>query len=229
MIPLIFKIMCNQDNHVRISGSDIMVEKIISILAGFIIWGISSMGYTGVALMMAIESACIPLPSEIIMPFSGYLVSRGEFTLIGVSLAGAIGCVLGSALAYWVGYYGGRPMAEKYGKYVLVTTHDLDIADNFFNKYGNAAVFFSRMLPVVRTFISLPAGIARMNFSKFVLYTFLGSLPFCYALAYVGKKLGDNWNTLGVYFHKFDIAIGIVILVGIVWFVKRHINIRNHK
>ncbi len=179
--------------------------------------------------MMAIESACIPLPSEIIMPFSGYLVSTGEFTLWGVALAGAIGCVIGSVAAYWVGYYGGRPMAEKYGKYVLVTHHDLDIADNFFAKYGNAAVFFSRMMPVVRTFISLPAGIARMNFWQFVVYTFLGSLPFCYLLAYIGKKLGDNWNTLGVYFHKFDIVIGIVILAGLVWFVRRHLSIKKSK
>ena len=179
--------------------------------------------------MMAIESACIPLPSEIIMPFSGYLVSTGKFSLWGVSLAGAFGCVIGSAAAYWIGYWGGRPMAEKYGKYVLVTHHDLDIADRFFKKYGNAAVFISRMLPVIRTFISLPAGIARMNFPKFIIYTFLGSLPFCYLLAYIGKKLGDNWNTLGVYFHKFDIIIGIIILVGAVWFVRRHINIKKFK
>ena len=206
-----------------------MVEKIIALLASFIIGGISLLGYSGVALMMAIESACIPLPSEIIMPFSGYLVSQGEFTLWGVALAGAIGCVIGSALAYWIGYYGGRPAAEKYGKYVLVTAHDLDVADRFFNKYGNAAVFVSRLLPVVRTFISLPAGIARMNFAQFVIYTFLGSLPFCYLLAYVGKKMGDNWNTLGVYFHKFDIAIGIMIAIGVIWFIRRHLNIRNSK
>lgn len=206
-----------------------MIEKIISVLATFIIGGISMFGYAGVAIMMAIESACIPLPSEIIMPFSGYLVSTGQFSLWGVSLAGALGCVFGSVLAYWVGYYGGRSMAEKYGKYVLVTHHDLDIADRFFEKYGNFAVFFSRLLPVVRTFISLPAGIARMNFWQFVVYTFSGSLPFCYVLAYIGKKMGDNWNTLGSYFHKFDIAIGIIILVGAVWFVRRHVNIKNSK
>lgn len=205
-----------------------MIEKIISILAGFIIWGISLLGYSGIALMMAIESACIPLPSEIIMPFSGYLVSTGQFSLWGVALAGSIGCVLGSTLAYWVGYYGGRSAAEKYGKYVLVTQHDLDIADNFFRKYGNVAVFFSRLLPVVRTFISLPAGIARMNFPKFIVYTFLGSFPFCYLLAYVGKKLGDNWNTLGVYFHKFDAVVGVLVVVGLIWFVRRHLNIKNN-
>lgn len=204
-----------------------MVEKIISLLAGFIIGGISMLGYIGVAIMMAIESACVPLPSEIIMPFSGYLVSQGRFTLLGVALAGSVGCVLGSVLAYGVGYYGGRPAAEKYGKYILITNHDLNIADNFFKKYGNAAVFFSRMLPVVRTFISLPAGIAKMNFSKFVIYTFAGSFPFCYILAYIGKKLGDNWNTLGDYFHKFDVAIIIIILIGIIWFIRRHINIKS--
>jgi len=204
-----------------------MITAIISVLASFITWGISSMGYSGVALMMAIESACIPLPSEIIMPFSGYLVSTGTFTLLGVSLAGAIGCVIGSILAYWVGYYGGRPMAEKYGKYILVTKHDLDIADKFFGKYGNAAVFFSRMLPVIRTFISLPAGIARMNFPKFVIYTFLGSFPFCYILAYIGKKMGDNWDTLGGYFHKFDAVIGVLIVIGIIWFIRRHLNIKK--
>lgn len=204
-----------------------MIEKIITLLASFIIASISLLGYAGVALMMAIESACIPLPSEIIMPFSGYLVYRGEFSLMGVSIAGALGCVLGSVLAYAVGYYGGRPMAEKYGKYVLVTTRDLDIADNFFKKYGNFAVFFSRMLPVVRTFISLPAGIARMNFGKFISYTFLGSLPFCYLLAYLGQKLGENWNTLGSYFHKFDVVIGVLIVIGLVWFVRRHINLKS--
>jgi membrane protein DedA with SNARE-associated domain len=204
-----------------------MIETLIGYLASFIIAGISMLGYGGVVLMMAIESACIPLPSEIIMPFSGYLVSTGEFNLWGVSIAGAFGCLVGSIFAYWVGYYGGRPMAEKYGKYVLITKHDLDIADNFFNKYGHTAVFVSRLLPVVRTFISLPAGIARMNFWQFSIYTFLGSLPFCLFLAYVGKKLGDNWETLGVYFRKFDFAIGIVAVLGLVWFVRRHFNLRK--
>lgn len=206
-----------------------MIAKIIEILAVFIISAISMLGYGGVILMMAIESACIPLPSEIIMPFSGYLVSTGKFSLWGVSLAGSIGCVLGSALAYWVGIWGGRSFLEKYGKYVLIAKHDLDVADRFFQKYGNAAIFFSRLLPVVRTFISLPAGIAKMNFSKFVIYTFLGSFPFCLFLAYIGKKLGDNWDTLGVYFHKFDLIIGIIIIAGAIWFVKRHLNIKKNE
>jgi len=204
-----------------------MIEAIISILAGFIISSISALGYVGVGLMMAIESACIPLPSEIIMPFSGYLVSQGQFTLLGITLAGSIGSVVGSLVAYFVGIWAGRAAIEKYGKYVLITKHDLDIADNFFNKYGNWAVFFSRMMPVVRTFISLPAGISKMNVWQFILYTFVGSLPWCYFLGFLGQKMGDNWDTLGVYFHKFDIVIGIIILAGVAWFVKRHLNIRK--
>ncbi|MEI7621568.1 MAG: DedA family protein [Candidatus Moraniibacteriota bacterium] len=204
-----------------------MITQLISYLAVFIIGGISMLGYFGVAIMMAIESMCIPLPSEIIMPFAGYLVLEGRFTLWGVSLAGAIGCVVGSVIAYLVGAYGGRKFIEKYGKYFLITKHDLNLADNFFEKYGSSAIFFSRLLPVVRTFISLPAGIAKMNFSKFVIYSFVGSLPWCYFLAYLGLKLGSSWDTLGVYFHKFDLAIGIIILIGIVWFVKRHLNLRK--
>ncbi len=203
------------------------MEKIITILASFIIGGISMLGYSGVALMMAIESMCIPLPSEIIMPFSGYLVSQGQFTLIGIAIAGSIGSVIGSVLAYWVGVWGGRSFIEKYGKYILISQHDLNIADRFFTKYGASAVFFSRMLPVVRTFISLPAGISKMNFKKFVIYTFIGSLPWCYGLGYLGEKLGDHWNTLGVYFHKFDAIIGVVILASIIWFVRRHIGLRK--
>lgn len=204
-----------------------MIASIIGVLAEFIMNGISALGYWGVGLMMAIESACIPLPSEIIMPFAGFLVTKGQFTLWGVAVAGSIGCVVGSVLAYWVGYFGGRSFVEKYGKYILITKHDLDIADKFFNKYGGSAVFFSRMLPVVRTFISLPAGIARMSFWKLVVYTFVGSMPWCYALAYLGKKMGDKWDTLGVYFHKFDIVIGVLFIIGLIWFIKRHINIKK--
>jgi membrane protein DedA with SNARE-associated domain len=204
-----------------------MISSIIGFIAEFIMHGISAMGYWGIGLMMAIESACVPLPSEIIMPFAGFLVSKGQFTLWGVTIAGSFGSIAGSLLAYYVGVFGGRSFIEKYGKYILITKHDLNIADNFFNKYGASAVFFSRMLPVVRTFISLPAGIAKMNVWKLVVYTFAGSIPWCYFLAYVGKQMGDKWDTLGVYFHKFDIAIGVLFLIGVIWFVKRHIGIRK--
>lgn len=201
-----------------------MVGVTINAITQFIINGISSMGYYGIGVMMAIESACIPLPSEIIMPFAGFLVAQGKFSLFGVALTGALGCVVGSIIAYAVGIWGGRKFIEKYGKYILISHHDLDIADKFFNKYGSSAIFFSRLLPVVRTFISLPAGIAKMNFNKFVIYTFLGSLPWCWALAYLGKKLGDHWDALGVYFHKFDFVIVIIIFLGIIWYIWRHVN-----
>ncbi|HJY29369.1 MAG TPA: DedA family protein, partial [Pyrinomonadaceae bacterium] len=145
-----------------------MIAKIITILSGFIVATISALGYGGIVLLMAIESACIPLPSEIIMPFSGYLVSTGELNLWGVAIAGAVGCVLGSLVAYWVGMYGGRPFIEKYGRYILLSRHDLDIADRWFAKHGEVIVFVSRLLPAIRTFIAFPAGVSRMNLPRFV-------------------------------------------------------------
>ena len=173
---------------------------------------------------MAIESACIPLPSEVIMPFSGYLVSQGRFAIWETAVAGAIGCVVGSVAAYAVGRYGGRAFIVKYGRYVLISHHDLELADRWFDRHGQFAIFFSRLLPVVRTFISLPAGIARMHFWLFVLWTFVGSLPWCYALAYIGFKMGENWDTIGTYFHRFDAVIGTAIIVGAALWVWRHIR-----
>src|SRR5262250_3810422 len=199
-----------------------IIEAIITILSRFVISTISTFGYTGIFLTMAIESACIPLPSEIIMPFSGYLVTTGQFTMLGVTLAGAIGNVIGSIAAYYVGVWGGRPFVERYGPYFLMSHRDLDIADRWFAKYGEAAVFFSRMLPVIRTFISLPAGIARMNFPRFVLFTFIGSIPWCYLLAYIGVKMGEGWDQLRGYFHRFDIVIGLGLALAIGYFVWSH-------
>jgi len=199
-----------------------MIEKIITLLAGFVIATISRLGYGGIALLMAIESACIPLPSEIIMPFSGYLVYKGEFTLWGVAVSGAVGCVLGSLVAYYIGVYGGRPLVNKYGRYVLISRRDLALADRWFQRHGDITIFIGRLLPVVRTFIALPAGISRMPLGRFVVYTFAGSLIWCYGLAWIGLKLGENWRSLGGYFHKFDIAIGVVLLIGVVWYVRRH-------
>src|SRR5919107_335045 len=204
-----------------------MIAKIIGILSSFIVATISAMGYWGVVLLMAIESACIPLPSEIIMPFAGYLVSRGEMYLWGVGVAGAVGCVLGSLVAYWAGMYGGRPFIEKYGRWILLSRHDLDIADRWFAKYGEAIVFISRLLPAIRTFIAFPAGVARMNLTRFVIYTFAGSLPWCLALAYVGQKLGEQWDkddTLKTWFHRFGFLIGIVVVIAVTWWVWRHIK-----
>jgi membrane protein DedA with SNARE-associated domain len=204
-----------------------MIARLLEILSGIIVAVISTLGYSGIVLLMAIESACIPLPSEIIMPFSGYLVSTGEMNLWVVAFAGAIGCVLGSLVAYWVGMKGGRPLIEKYGRYVLVSRHDLDLADRWFEKRGEIIVFVSRMLPAIRTFIAFPAGVARMNLKRFVIYTFAGSLPWCLGLAYVGQKLGEKWNkddTLKTWFHRFDFLIGIAAVLLVVWWVWRHVG-----
>ena len=204
-----------------------MVGRIIAILSAFIVATISTLGYAGIVLLMAIESACIPLPSEIIMPFSGYLVYTGQFNLWLVGIAGAFGCVVGSLVAYWVGMYGGRPLIEKYGRYVLISHHDLDLADRWFARFGEAIVFASRLLPVIRTFIAFPAGVARMNLKKFVIYTFAGSLPWCLGLAYVGQKLGEKWDQdplLKTLFHRFDFVIGIALVVLVVLWVWRHLR-----
>jgi membrane protein DedA with SNARE-associated domain len=204
-----------------------MVAKIIGILSSFIIATISTLGYSGIVLLMAIESACIPLPSEIIMPFSGYLVSRGEMNLWLVGIAGAVGCVVGSWVAYYAGMYGGRPFIEKYGRYILLSRHDLDLADRWFAKYGELIVFTARLLPAIRTFIAFPAGVARMNMTRFTIYTFAGSLPWCLGLAYIGQKLGEQWDkndTLKTWFHRFDFLIGIVGLIFVAWWVWRHIK-----
>lgn len=204
-----------------------MITSLIEFLAGIVIDIISTLGYAGVFLAMAIESACIPLPSEIIMPFSGYLVFTGEFNFWLVGVVGALGNLGGSLAAYWLGARGGRPLVEKYGKYILISHHDLDLADRWFSRYGRSTVFFTRLMPVVRTFISFPAGMTRMNLTTFSIYTFLGALPWSLALTYVGFKLGENWDTLGGYFHSADIIIGILLAVGITWYVWRHV--RNMK
>jgi membrane protein DedA with SNARE-associated domain len=204
-----------------------MIARLIEILSAFIVATISTLGYSGVALLMAIESACVPLPSEIIMPFSGYLVYTGRFNLWLVSIAGAFGCVVGSLVAYWIGMYGGRPLMEKYGKYLLISPHDIDLADRSFARFGEIIVFASRLLPVIRTFIAFPAGVARMNLKKFVIYTFLGSLPWCLGLAYVGQKLGEQWDKdprLKSLFHRFDFVIGILIVAAATWWVWRHVK-----
>src|SRR6266568_5945359 len=204
-----------------------MIARLIEILSAFIIATISTLGYAGVVLLMAIESACIPLPSEIIMPFSGYLVYTGRFNLWLVSVAGAVGCVVGSLAVYWVGMYGGRPLIEKYGRYVLISRRDLDLADRWFARYGELIVFTSRLLPVIRTFIAFPAGVARMNLTRFVVYTFAGSLPWCLGLAYLGQRLGEQWDksdALKSWFHRFDFVIGIIAIFAAVWWIWRHLK-----
>jgi membrane protein DedA with SNARE-associated domain len=199
-----------------------MSEKLLALIFSFISSVVSATGYAGIMLLMAIESACIPLPSELIMPFAGYLVYTGTFKLFWVATMGAIGCNLGSLVAYEIGCYGGRPLVERYGRWILMGRRELDWADRFFQRWGYLAVFIGRMLPVIRTFIALPAGVARMPRTRFHIYTFLGSWPWCLALAYLGMKLGQNWRELGKYFHKLDAVIMAVLVVGILWFVWSH-------
>lgn len=205
-----------------------MITTILVWLANLITEVISQTGYGGITFLMALESACIPIPSEIIMPFSGFLVFEGRFIFWQVVLWGAIGNLIGSIAAYLVGYYGGRPLIEKYGKYLLISFHDLEKADQWFNKYGQSTVFFSRLLPVIRTFISLPAGISRMDFKKFSFYTLAGSLLWSFVLTYAGVIMGKNWTALEIYFRKFQWVIGGLIVLVIIWWIWRHIsNLKN--
>jgi membrane protein DedA with SNARE-associated domain len=187
----------------------------------------TTFGYVGIVLAMAIESCCIPLPSELIMPLAGFLAFQGRLSLAAAALAGAIGCVLGSAVAYWIGAAGGRPVLLRYGRYVLISQHDADRADEWFARHGDATVFFTRLMPIVRTFISLPAGIARMDFRKFLLFTFLGSLPWCFILGYAGYKLGQHWRDVGSTLHKYDVVIGVLIVALVAWFLYWHLRRRD--
>jgi membrane protein DedA with SNARE-associated domain len=198
-----------------------MIADVLTKVAELVIKIISDTGYFGIASLMAIESACIPVPSEIIMPFAGFLTISGKLSLLLVIIWGAFGNLFGSIIAYVVGVYGGRPFIDKYGKYVLIGKDELDKSQRFFNKYGSISVFFSRLLPIVRTFISLPAGIARMPFAKFCVYTFIGSFFWSGLLAYVGVFLGENWQSIEVYFRKFDWLVAVLLVVGIVYFLYK--------
>lgn len=200
---------------------------LLEALGSIIVSVIATLGYPGVAMLMALESACIPLPSEVIMPFAGYLVSTGHFNLMLVATVGAIGCNLGSELAYAVGRRGGRPLIRRWGRYVLLDEHDLDLAERFFSRLGGPAVLVARMLPVVRTFIALPAGMAGMPRLRFHLYTFIGSWPWCFGLAYVGYALGERWNsdpTLRVWMHRFDVLVIVLIVAAVAWFLWRRLR-----
>jgi membrane protein DedA with SNARE-associated domain len=194
----------------------------ISFLTTFIINIISRLGYAGVGLLMAIESACIPLPSEVIAPFAGFLVSMGRFNLFGVALVGGLGSTVGSWIVYEIGKYGGRPLVEKYGKWFLISTRDIENADIFFDKYGSLSTFIGRLLPVVRTFISLPAGIARVPKKTFLLYSFIGSFIWTLFLAFLGLKLGQNWITLQDKFHWLDTVVVLLVIIGVFYWIYRH-------
>ncbi len=205
---------------------------IIDKLALLITSLIATLGYGGVALAMAIESANIPLPSEIIMPFAGFLVYQGRFNLLIVSLAGSLGCLIGSLFSWWLGKRYGeeviRYLIRRYGKYLLIFEYELDEAIDLFHKYGHPIVFFSRLLPIIRTFISLPAGIAEMNIFKFSFYTFIGSFLWSLFLAWVGYRLGANWRSIGVWFHRFDFLILFLLIGGLIFYIRHKLK-RYHQ
>ncbi len=208
-----------------------MSEKILALLVELVTRVIGAGGYAGIAGLMAINSSGIPLPSEIIMPFSGYLVYLGRFNLLLVATVGMVGCNIGSAVAYWIGAKGGRPLVERYGRWVLMNQHDLDRMTWFFAKYGSIAVLLARMMPVVQTFISFPAGIARMPRLRFHIYTSVGAWTWYFCLAYAGMRLGEKWHTDPRFyqlFHRFHLAVEIALLVGAVWFVWSHLSRMRH-
>jgi len=194
----------------------------------FISYTYSLIQWPGVVVLMAIESACIPLPSELIMPLAGWMLIKEKslaaiYTLVAGAY-GALGCTVGSIIAYAVGIWGGRPFLEKYGKYVLISRRDLDLAVQWFDKRGSWAIFISRLLPVVRTFISLPAGIAKMHFAQFLIYTFIGSFIWCTGLAYGGYLLGEHWEQIRTAMRPFDLSIGVLIIALIAFYIYRHVK-----
>ena len=199
-----------------------MNSSISGKIAALIVGVLSASGYIGLLGLMAIESACIPLPSEVILPFAGFQVAQGKLNLFLVATVGALGCNLGSAVAYAIGRHGGRSAIDRWGRYLLITRHDIERADRFFDRFGGLAVLIGRMLPVIRTFIALPAGIARMPQLRFHIYTFVGSWPWCLMLAYIGMRLGKKWGSegqLAQVFHYADYAIGLIIVIVVVRFV----------
>jgi membrane protein DedA with SNARE-associated domain len=198
-----------------------VLETILQPLIDWVTATIGSYGAAAVFVLMLLESMGILIPSEAISPFAGYLVSQGQMGFFAAVTAGVLGNLFGSWIAYFIGLWGGRELWFKYGRYVGVRAHHLKIAENWFDRYGELAVFASRCLPVVRTFISFPAGTARMDFLKFTLYTFLGCVPWVFALTYLGYLLGENWDAVGDFLHYLDYAVALAVLIGVVYLFLR--------
>ncbi len=201
-----------------------MLEVLSSLITQFI----QNTGYLGIFFLMTLESALIPIPSEVTMPFAGFLASTGTLSLPLIIAAGTLGNLIGSLIAYGLGYFLEETvilsLIRRYGKFILISEHEYDQSRNWFNKYGNSIAFFSRVLPAVRTFISLPAGLAEMNIWKFSLYTFLGSLIWSTFLAYIGFYLGENWHALEPYFRKFEYIIAAFLIIAVLWYIKHKLK-----
>jgi membrane protein DedA with SNARE-associated domain len=203
------------------------MNSLLTILTNLIIHIISTLGYAGVGLLMALQTVAVPIPSEVILPFAGFLASTGRFNIWLIALVGGVGSCLGSSLAYYIGYKGGRPLIIKFGKYILISHHDLNMTERFFVKFGSVAIFIGQLLPIVRSFIAFAAGLAEEVFWKFILFTFLGSFLWSLLLTYIGEKLGENWVNLRNQFHNLDLLIILVIVIGAAWWVQRHLKNRN--
>ena len=203
-------------------------------LVEFLTQLLQTIGWFGVVVIMALESANIPIPSEVTMPLAGWMLiqARGLSALQAVlqgGLWGAVGCTIGSAISYALGAWGGRPLVERYGKYILVSEEDLEKADHWFARWGEWAAFISRLLPIVRTFISFPAGVVRMNFPRFIFYSFAGSFIWCGLLALGGYHFGEHWETLRAIMRPFDIPIAIAIVAGLAYYVYHHLHKKSKK
>ena len=194
---------------------------IVLFLTDLVIELIRETSYVGIFILMVLESALIPIPSEIIMPFSGFLCYLGTLSLPLVIFVGSLANLVGSLIAYWIGIRYGKEFVIRYGKYILLHEHHLEFAEKLFNDYGEIIILASRMMPAVRTVISLPAGVGKMNLKKFVIYTFIGSIPWNFALTYIGFLLGENWFTIFEIFRKIDLIIIIALAVLLIWFIKK--------
>lgn len=201
--------------------------ELIEIISTWALRIIDETGYTGIFILSALESAAVPIPSEIVVPFSGFLAQQGRFVLWVVVILVSLANLVGSIGIYWIARIFGRPVLERFGKYIFISKHDLDEVDALFKKNGSKFVFIGRILPVIRTFISVPAGVAKMNFWKFSFYTYFGSLPWNFGLALVGFKAGENWDFLSPYFRKFDFVIIGAIIILVIWYIYRHMK-RKH-
>ena len=205
------------------------MEAIERQIVEFLTQVLQTIGWPGVVAIMTLESANIPIPSEVTMPLAGWMLVQAQggtawqaFLLGG--LFGALGCTIGSVLSYWLGAWGGRPLLKRYGRWIMVSEEDLDKADHWFARWGDWAAFVSRLLPIVRTFISFPAGVTKMNFPRFVVFTFVGSFIWCALLALGGYFLGSNWETLRAAMRPFDIPIAIAILAGVGYYIYHHVK-----
>ncbi len=198
------------------------MSALLSSLTNIIIHIISTLGYAGVGFLMALQTVAVPIPSEVILPFAGFLAGTGRFNIFIIAIVGGLGSCIGSSVAYYIGDFGGRPLVAKYGKYLLILHGDLSLAEKFFTKFDAEAAFFGQLLPIVRSFIGFAAGITKAPFKKFLVYVLLGSFLWSLGLAYLGEKLGQNWESLHSKFQHLDLAVIFLIVIGLIFWIYRH-------